>query len=74
MVKVYTTGCPKCQILEMKLQSKNIEFEEVTDISVMEKLGIDMVPILEVEEDHLLSFGEAVKWIENYTGEIENEY
>lgn len=70
MIKVYTTGCPKCQILKMKLQQKEIDFEEITDISLMEKLGIDIVPILENEEGHLLPFGDAIKWVNEYTGEI----
>ena len=70
MVKVYTTGCPKCQVLEMKLEQKGIPFEEITDISLMETLGIDLVPMLEIEKDHLLPFSEAVKWVNEYTGEI----
>lgn len=69
MIKVYTTGCPKCQVLEAKLNQKNIDFEELTDISLMEKLGIDMVPILELEDNRLLSFNEAIKWVNEYIGE-----
>ena len=69
MIKIYTTGCPKCQILEMKLEQKGILFEEVTDISLMERMGIDLVPMLEVEENCLLPFNEAVKWVNNYIGE-----
>ena len=33
MIKMYSTHCPKCKILETKLKQKNIEYEECTDIS-----------------------------------------
>jgi hypothetical protein len=69
MIKVYTTGCPKCHVLEAKLVQKNIEFEEIMDIPLMERLGIDMIPMLEIEEGKLLPFADAVKWINEYTGE-----
>ena len=69
MIKVYTTGCPACRILEAKLASKGIEFETETDITVMEKLGIEMVPILELEKGNLLPYGDAIKWVNEYTGE-----
>ena len=36
---LYTTNCPKCKILESKLKAKNIEYNTVTDIEVMQKKG-----------------------------------
>ena len=62
MVKLYSTHCPKCRVLETKLKQKNIEYEECDDIEEMLKLGIQAVPQLEVD-GKLLSFGEAVKWV-----------
>lgn len=32
MVVVYSTGCPKCQILKKKLEEKDIEFTECSDV------------------------------------------
>ena len=29
MVKLYTIDCPKCKVLEMKLDQKNIEYEKL---------------------------------------------
>lgn len=69
MITMYSTGCPRCKILEEKLQNKNIDFSIVTDEEIMEKKGIDMVPVLELENGQMLSFGQAVKWINIYTGE-----
>ena len=42
-VILYTTHCPKCLVLEKKLASKNIEFEEITDNELMLKKGFTIV-------------------------------
>ena len=62
MVKMYSTHCPKCKILETKLKQKNIEYEECTDINEMLSKGIETVPILEVD-GQMLDFGKAVRWV-----------
>ena len=62
MVTLYSTHCPRCRVLETKLTQKNIEFNVVTDINKMESLGIQSVPILEVN-DKLLNFTDAVAWV-----------
>lgn len=62
MVTLYSTHCPRCRVLETKLTQKNIEFNVVTDIDKMESLGIQSVPILDVD-DKLLSFTDAIAWV-----------
>jgi glutaredoxin-related protein len=62
MVTLYSTHCPRCRVLETKLTQKNIEFNVVTDVNKMESLGIQSVPILEVD-DKLLNFTDAVDWV-----------
>ena len=62
MVTLYTIDCPKCKVLEMKLKSKNIKFETVKDISVMQDLGISTAPVLGVDGE-LLMFTEAINYI-----------
>lgn len=59
---LYSIGCPKCKILESKLQSKGIYYTKNTSVEDMEKLGFTTVPMLNVN-DQYLTFGEAVKWI-----------
>lgn len=61
-VILYTIDCPKCQVLKTKLKEKGIEFIENNDIETMKALGIDLVPILSVDNE-LLSFTDAVRWI-----------
>ena len=62
-VILYSTGCPRCNVLKKKLQSKGIVYEEVNDVEVMEKKGFVTVPILDVEGLDLMNFTEAVEWI-----------
>ena len=64
MIKLYTTGCPKCKVLKKKLDEKGLSYIECTDTDEMVSKGIMSVPVLEVEE-RLLQFSEAVEWANN---------
>lgn len=59
---LYSTHCPKCNILEKKLKDKNIHYEEINDVDDMLNKGITEVPILYINGENY-SFGEAVKYI-----------
>jgi len=66
MVKIYTTEvCPRCKVLKTKLDSKGIEYEEITDVSEIEKLGILSVPYMQVDDEELMDFATANSWINN---------
>lgn len=62
LIKLYTTHCPKCKVLEMKLMSKNIEYQECTDEKEMVDKNILSVPVLEIDGKYL-NFSEANTWI-----------
>ena len=57
---MYTTHCPTCKALEMRLKKYNVEYEEFTDTDAMIKLGITAVPVLEVDGTRL-KVKEAIK-------------
>lgn len=59
---LYSTNCPKCNVLEKKLQSKNINFKICNDVDLMLSKGIQQAPYLEVD-DELMDFTKAVKWV-----------
>lgn len=59
---LYTTYCPKCNILKKKLKEKNIEFQENTNQQEMINMGLMSVPYLKVD-DKLMDFIEANEWI-----------
>lgn len=61
-VTLYSTHCPKCEVLKKKLNSNGIDFEEVNDIKIMVKMGFMTAPILEVD-GKIMNFSEANKWI-----------
>lgn len=63
-VKLYTTHCPKCNVLEKKLKLSGISFEIVEDFDVdkMVEKGFSSAPILEVD-GILKNYTDAVKWI-----------
>lgn len=61
-VTLYSTGCPKCRILETKLNQKNISFNIDKDEDEMIKRGFQSLPMLEVD-GKLMDFGDAVRWV-----------
>lgn len=61
-VILYSTGCPKCNVLKKKLEEKDITYEEFTSVDDMLSMGIKEVPMLGVGEK-LMSFKESVDWI-----------
>lgn len=64
MVILYSTGCPKCNVLKAKLKASNIEYAEVSDVAAILKEGIDTVPVLEADGIKL-DFMAANEWIKN---------
>lgn len=66
MITLYTTHCPKCKVIEKKLSNKNIQYVEVTDVEEMQRLGFSSAPVLDVD-GKIYNFGEANRWIMNYT-------
>lgn len=61
-VILYSTGCPKCNVLKKKLSEKDIVYEEFASVDDMLNMGIKEVPMLGVGEK-LMSFKESVDWI-----------
>lgn len=66
MVILYTTHCPRCNVLEKKLTQKGIEFKAKTDFDKEEmvKRGFASAPLLEVD-GKIMAFSEANEWINN---------
>lgn len=64
MVELYSTGCPKCNVLKKKLDNANIVYNLNTTFNVEELItqGYDEVPLLKID-DRILRFSEAVDWV-----------
>ena len=61
-IVLFSTKCPRCNVLEKKLQQKEVDYDEVNDTSIMEQKGYLSVPVLEVDGKSM-NFKEAVDWI-----------
>ena len=63
----YSTHCPVCRGVEMKLKAKKIPYKECTDEEEMRKLGISSAPVLSVNGE--LKFGKEINdFIMGYRG------
>ena len=66
-VVLYSTGCPKCIILEKKLTQKNIQFEINNDIDEMQEKGFMSLPMLEID-GNVMDFKTAVDYVNDLGG------
>lgn len=65
MVILYSTGCPKCSVLEKKLDIAKIKYEVCNDQKIMKEKGMTSAPALEVD-GVMYDFAEAIKFIKSY--------
>ena len=49
MITLYSTGCPKCKVLEAKLNQKKVSYEICKDTEVMVEKGYMTLPMLDVD-------------------------
>lgn len=59
---LWSTHCPRCKVLELKLKQKDIEFTENTSVEEMTAKGFKEAPKLEVD-GVIMDFKQAVDWI-----------
>lgn len=64
MTVLYSTGCPKCKILEKQLRQHNIEFNIITDKNLMIEKGFKSAPKLEID-NKILDYPDAIRWAMN---------
>lgn len=65
-VVLYTIGCKNCDVLEKKLEAKNIEFLRVSDEETIIAKGFEdsFFPILEVN-GVTMNYKTAIQWVNN---------
>lgn len=62
MVTLFSTNCPKCRVLEQKLNKQNIAFEINHDMQEVIDKGFMSAPILKLGDDYM-DFITAVAWL-----------
>lgn len=71
-ITIYTTHCPRCEVLKKKLEQKGITwYNEIDSMEIMNDLGIKSVPMMSINDGELMNFEEAIKWINSVEGSIE---
>jgi len=63
-IVLYSNGCPRCNVLKKKLDSKGIIYKENNSVEEMLALGLTQVPALLVDKS-MLWFAEANEWVNN---------
>ena len=61
---LYTTHCPKCNVLYKKMMDKGILFDVSEDIDVLIELGYMSAPML-YDGEKYYDFNEAMKLVNN---------
>lgn len=64
MITLFSTECPKCKVLERKLNNKNITFEKSSDIQEVIDKGFMSAPVLKVDNVYY-DFKQGVDWVNN---------
>lgn len=71
-ITIYTTHCPRCEVLKKKLEQKGITwYNEIDSIEIMNDLGIKSVPMMSINDGELMNFEEAIKWINSVEVSVE---
>ena len=62
MITLFSTNCPKCRVLEQKLNQNGIAFEKSSDIQEIIDKGFMSAPVLKFGDDYM-DFVTAVTWL-----------
>ena len=64
-VTLFSNNCPRCYVLKTKLDEKEIPYTVSYNFKLLECLGIDILPVLMVDDKIYSEFREAVYWVNN---------
>jgi len=59
---VYSNNCPKCLIVQKKLEDKGFEYEKTSDFQELIERGFKTLPMAKVDGE-LLNFAQIINWI-----------
>lgn len=66
-ITVYTTHCPKCNMLEKMLKNAGFEYTTFEDVDKMVEMGLQSAPYMQVNCGELMDFKTAMNWIKERT-------
>ena len=65
IITLYSTGCPKCQILEKRLKKNNFNFTISDDVNILIEKGFQSAPVMAVGK-LFFDYGSAMKLLKKY--------
>lgn len=65
-ITLYSTGCPKCKVLDQKLNEMHIPHDINTDADKMIEMGFMSAPVLDVNGE-IMDFSQAIRWMRDTT-------
>lgn len=68
----YSTHCPRCRVLQQKLDQKGLKYIENNNVDEMLARGFLSAPALVVDGVEL-DFSRAIEWVNQYEG-LKSEY
>ena len=71
MILYTKSDCPLCTVAKVKLNAKEIDYTISTSEEEMDKLNIDSLPVLQLDNGMLLGFQEIIKYIDG--GNLTND-
>lgn len=63
-ITLYSTGCPKCNVLKQKLNEMNIPYDIDMDTDKMIEMGFLSAPVLDVNGE-IMDFSQAIRWLKD---------
>lgn len=61
-IVLYSTDCPRCAVLEKKLEKAGVGYTVCKDIAKMRSLGLLSAPAIDIG-GRILAFSEAIAWV-----------
>ena len=71
MITLYSTGCPKCNILERRLTNDGISFNISNDVDELIDMGFQNAPVLKIG-DNFIDYANAMKLLKVFE-EVERD-
>lgn len=59
---LYSTNCPRCRVLEAKLNKKGVDYNITNDVNVIIEKGFKTAPVLEIDGE-FYTFEQALEKI-----------
>lgn len=63
MITLYSTHCPKCNVLSKKMDMLGIKYNVNDNVQEMISKGMKSAPYLQMEDGTLYNFIEANNWL-----------